>query len=182
MPRVRSPYGAKRCILCLCVCERVGVELCSLCDALSHSQRARPPSVHTLYAPAVCTTQRRTDCHTQTQEATRQCWIERRTVLWRAKPSKRRESESRVCYRLRAEPEVPAAARPVTRFVHFVRPSPRRPSASPHARTVLFTEPWPPPRPASRSPLPQCRGPTSTATAAIATACRPTAHSASRRR
>ena len=36
-------------------------------------------------------------------------------------PSKRRESESRVCYRLRAE--VPAAARAVTRFVHFVRPS-----------------------------------------------------------
>ena len=45
-------------------------------------------------------------------------------MLWRAKPSKRRESESRVCYRLRAKTHRKGnAARAVTRFVHFVRPS-----------------------------------------------------------
>ena len=57
-------------------------------------------------------------------------------MLWRA-PSKRRESESRVCYRLRAKTHRKGnAARAVTRFVHFVRPS--RVGRAPRPTHALF--------------------------------------------
>ena len=179
MPRVRSPYGAERCILfCVCVCERVGVELCSLC-VLSHSQRARFPSLHALCPRCVYYTAPLPHRHRG-----HKAMLDREAngAVARAPSQASGERVRGVCA------IVCARSRGARRGAHRdtirpFRPSiSRRPSASPHARTVLFTEPWPPPRPASRSPRPQCRGSTSTATAAIATARRPMAHSASRRR